>query len=261
MLFETDKKDFFDNYFKSTGVVLTTVIAEYNKFNGKIYIDDKNRYYISTVIGDDKFITAFQPYSIDLFNEIVNEFPNVLYVEFIYDGYISKESINREHVFSYNYKFQGKLNPEIITEQPFTVKLINESNIKLAEQYDDLYKNSLPPHHRARLATHFKYSVESGKDKENKIYIAFVDDIPIGFILAYYHPEYLTWRFSHIEIAENYRQKGYGAAFLTEVTKDNMKPEYSLYYTGVSGTNIASRKTAEKAGYTIVTSMIYVKTK
>ena len=59
----------------------------------------------------------------------------------------------------------------------------------------------------------------------------------------------------------DYQQKGYGASFLTEVTKENMKTGCDLYYTGVSDDNIASRKTAEKAGYTIATSRMSVKVK
>lgn len=241
-------------------MVLITVIDDYNNFNGEIYVDDKNRYYMAVNTGDEEFVTTFQPYSIDSCNKIRNEFPNTSYIEFIYDGYVGKESINTKHSLSYNYKFQGTLNSKIVTEQPFAINLITESNIELAKHYDDLYKSSLPPQHRARLVNHFKNSVESGKSNK-KIYIAFADDIPIGYILASYNSEYLTWKFSQIEIVENYRQKGYGAAFITKVTKDNIKSQYSLYCTGISDHNIASRKTAEKAGYNIVNSMIYIQMK
>ena len=262
MIVETDKKEFFKNYAKTTGVVLTSLIADCNNFNGRVYIDNQDRYYLSINYGAGEIITVFQLYSIDLYNDILNQFPDTVSIDFIYNGYIKNESINDiTNNLNYDYKFQGILNSEIKTNQPFKVKLITENDIELLNQYDDLYLNFLPPHHMARLANNFKYIAEAKKFDEHKIYIAYIENVPIGFILAYFFPEYFAWSFATIEIAKDYQQKGYGAAFLTEVTKENFKPEYNLYYTGVSADNIASRKTAEKSGYIIATSRMSVNVK
>ena len=246
MIVETDKKDFFKNYAEATGVVLTSLICDVNTCKGKVYVDDKNRYYIAINYGDGEYITVAEPYNPDLYDSVLNKFSNVAGIDFLYNGYIAKSS--------YDYKFQGTLNTGIATEQPFTVKLINESNIELAERYDDLYNNSVQSNSGARIAKYIKILAEIVRNEELKVYFAYIDDIPIGHILGYFYPEYLAGAFAQIEIEENYRQKGYGAAFLTEVTKDNIKPGYGLYFTSVSDDNIASRKTAEKAGYTIVSS-------
>ena len=261
MLIETNTKEFFDNYYKTSGVVLTANIDDCKNFNGKVYVDDKNRYYLAVKYGEEEFVDIVQPYSVDLCGEISEKFPNAVYVTFIYDGYVGSESVNIGSGFYYHYKFQGTLNDGIKTEQPFTVSLITKNNVELAKKYDDLYQNSLPPNHMARLENDFKHIVGYNKIDQNKIYIACIDDIPIGFILAYYNPEYFAWSFNHIQLDEKYRQKGYGSAFLTEVTKDNLKQGSSLYYSGVSENNIASRKTAEKAGYKIAASKLCVKVK
>jgi len=259
-MFETNNENFFQNYFKTTGVVLTALIDACNNFNGKIYVDDKNQYYMSVNYGGNEIITVYQPYSLDLYNKILNEFPNAVGIDFVNNGYVVKDDKNK-YDFSYDYKFQGSLSPDIKTTQSFTVKLITDNDVELAKQYDDLYLNFLRPNHGARLANNLKYSSETNRSSKNKVYIAFIKNIPIGFILAYYNPEYFAWYVGQITIEKDYQQKGYGTALLTEVTKDNMKPEHSLYYTGVSEDNIASRKTAEKAGYTIVTSRMSVSVK
>ena len=86
-------------------------------------------------------------------------------------------------------------------------------------------------------------------EKDNKDFFTH-----LGHINAEYYHEYNACDFANIAIEEAYQQKGYGAAFLSEVTKENLKQGYSLYYTTVSADNIASRKTAEKAGYIIAAS-------
>ena len=259
MIYETDKKEFFHNYAKTTGVVLTWLIDEIDSFKGKAYVDSKNRYYISINYGYGEVITAFQTYSLDLYNEILNIFPDISSIDFIHNGYIGRESIYNDVIkcLNYHYKFQGILNFGITAEQPFIVKLITENDINIAKQYDDLYFNSLTPKDGRRMTNQIKH-VESLKSGDFKIYFAMINNIPIGYILAYHFKEYFAWVFPEIEIEENYRQKGYGAAFLTEVTKDNLKHGDDLYYSGVSADNIASRKTAEKAGYTIATSRISI---
>ena len=257
MITEINKKVFFENYFKITGVVLTRFISDCDK----IYIDDKNRYYSSTNYAEGECITAFQPYNLGLYNKILTEFPDAVNIEFIYNGYADRESINNfeDECFFYDYKFQGILNTKIAAEQPFAVKLITENDIELAKQYDDLYLSSLPPKHGVRMTNQIKR--DSLKNGKFKLYFAYIKDIPIGHILAYLYPEYNAWSFAYIMIEEDYKQKGYGAAFLSEVTKDNLKEGYGLYCTSVEGINIASRKTAEKVGYTIVTSRLSVSVK
>lgn len=215
---------------------------------------------MSVNYGEGEVITVYHPYSLDLYNKILHQFSNVVGIDFMNNGYICKDNINK-YSLNYDYKFQGVLNSDIKTERAFIVKLVAKNDVELAKQYDELYLNFLPQHHGARLENYLKRRVESNKNEENKLYIAYVEDIPIGFILVYYNPEYFTWHIGQITIEKDYQQKGYGAAFLAEVTKDNIKSGCDLYYTGVSDDNMASRKTAEKVGYTIVTSRMSISVK
>jgi len=255
MLFETNKNKFFQNYAKTTGVVMTYLISEIDDFKGTVYLDNQNRCFISINYGAGQVITVFQTYNLDLYNELINMFPNVTSIHFTHNGYISNEFVT--NYLGYHYKFQGILNSEIIMNPlPFVIRTINENDVELAKQYDNLYLNNLRPNHGARMTNQInRKSLKSG---DMKIYFAIIDNIPIGFILIYHYKEYFAWDIAQITIEKEYQQKGYGAAFLTEVTKDNLKQKYSLYYSGVSAGNIASRKTAEKAGYLIVSSKMCV---
>ena len=261
MLIEKDNKDFFTNYMKTTDVVLTGLIGDTQSFKSKAYFDIKNNYYLTTNYGRGEVITALQPYSIDLYNEIINEFSNVVSIAFIYDGYIGKESVSNIEKFSYlsyYYKFKEFKSETDKTDLPFIIRELSENDYELANQYDDLYLNFLPPKHGARMANQIKNYAEAMRDGRNRKYFALIDNIPVGHINAEYYLEYNACDFANIAIEEGYKQKGYGAAFLLEVTKENLKQGYDLYYTTVSTDNIASRKTAEKAGYIIAASCVSI---
>ena len=261
MLIEKDNKDFFTNYMKTADVVLTGLIGDSQSFNSKAYIDAKNNYYLSTNYGGGEVITVLKPYSIDLYNEILNEFSNVVSIAFIHNGYIGKETVGNIEKFSYlsyYYKFKAFKSETDKTTLPFIIKKLNENDYELAKQYDDLYLSFLPPKHGARMTNQIKNYAEAMKNGKNKKYFALIDDIPIGHINTELYFEYNACDFANIAIEEAYKQKGYGAAFLSEVTKENLKQGYDLYYTTVSADNIASRKTAEKTGYIIAASCVSI---
>ena len=131
-----------------------------------------------------------------------------------------------------------------------TIKKVDSNSSNILRAYDDMYMAFLRNDHPARLANYWSKNKRSILCGEHSVYIAYLDNIMIGFAMIDMYANYNSCDISQITIEEKYQRNGYGKQLLKLVVKDIIKNGYNnIFYSSVDGDNIASQKTAEYCGF------------
>jgi RimJ/RimL family protein N-acetyltransferase len=257
MIYEITQKQFIDNILNITGVVFTSLINDIINFESSFYVDEQNNYYLSIDYGGGEVVTVFRLYNHELYEKILRDFPNAVSIDFIFNNHIKRKDlgISNNYGINYHYKLQRDL---ISTDGQLLIKLISENDMDLLKMYENMYQQSFRLNHGFRLTNYWKNNAANLINDKERLYLAFVGDLPVGLVISNIYHDYRACDVADIVIEEVHQKKGFGVELLSKVTHDILKLEYDVYYSSVNDDSVASQKTAEKVGYSIVASRISV---
>lgn len=248
MLYLSNKKQFVNSTLVNPDYILTDIIRDMNNFGGKIYFDETNTYYLSIVYGSSETITIFDCYSKNTLDRAKEHFKNAEGFCFVcsYKDY-NENVIDVKHGLTYHYKYTKEYPLDDTIN--LKIKRIDSDSSSVLEIYDEMYMSFLRKNHAARLENYWNRYETSILKGEHAIYIAYINDTMIGFVLVDFYFEHNACDISQITIEPQYQKKGYGKQLANLIARSLKKEGYDTFYSSVEGDNIASQKTAERAGF------------
>lgn len=247
MIYEVSRDAFVVNALSSF-CVWTDILRDSMNFNCKYYCDDSNIYYLSINYGEGETIVVFSAYSYDIINKVRKIFLNAL--DFCFACSIEDYNLNNTNELdqvTYHYKLVGK--PQYDYNRNIIIQKADETKVDDLKKYDNFYMNFLAPNHGARLENFWNNNKENIKNEDAALYLAYIDDIPIGFSIVNFYRNLSACDISQLSIEKPFQRKGLGTQFLKRVTCELCKKQQDIYYSSVSGDNIASQKTCERVGF------------